>query len=501
MKRKFKDIIPPDKRSIRNIPLPARQNGDESIGAGHPSMDGIKPVHTTTHTRSAPVAHARPTKATSEVRDKPKGFTPSPEIEVVDDGHGSYGKFNPNKKHDWRIWIGIAAVLLIGVYFLSSYFARADIIISLTKHNVSLNDTTVPLNKVMYEAVTGDITKTVTVAANGSQKISKYATGTVVIYNSSNTVSQPLAINTRLETPDGHLFKTDKAVTVPAVKTVNGKKTAGSVEVNITADKPGEAYNLGLKDFTLVGFKGTANYENFYARSKTALAGGFVGTVPDIDQTELANTILSLKRSIDDGKKALIADKIKEIVSAAAEAEAVAGVPVVNDYIYIPETSIVEYSNVDTKQSKDGKSADVTISGKVTALVLSNASLSRYIKVAETADNDVDTRSASSTLPERYSGDFSNVTIKLPSGLTAKTLITSANMSSTNLTVTASGTASVFSTVDDKVLSAAVSHLSRDSALSIIKSLVDADTIEVKLKPWWFSTLPSSDNIRVIIEK
>ncbi|MBI5742756.1 MAG: hypothetical protein HZA25_02880 [Candidatus Niyogibacteria bacterium] len=50
--------------------------------------------------------------------------------------------------------------------------------------------------------------------------------------------------------------------------------TPGSIEVAVEADQAGEEYNVGLTDFTIPGFKGTARYTKFYGRSKTPMAGG-----------------------------------------------------------------------------------------------------------------------------------------------------------------------------------------------------------------------------------
>ena len=114
------------------------------------------------------------------------------------------------------------------------------------------------------------------------------ASGSVIVYNDYNKESQRLIKNTRFETLDGKIYRIRESVIVPGQKVIDGATVPGQAEVLVYADEPGAEYNKGLSDFTIPGFKGTARYGKFYARSKTDLQGGFSGTTKTIGAEELA---------------------------------------------------------------------------------------------------------------------------------------------------------------------------------------------------------------------
>ena len=109
------------------------------------------------------------------------------------------------------------------------------------------------------------------------KSVEEKARGQVVIYNAFSSEPQPLVASTRLEAPNGNIYRITSPVTVPGAKTENGKLVPQGIEVAVFADKPGEAYNLSLSDFSIPGFKGTSKFEKFYGRSKTEITGGVSG--------------------------------------------------------------------------------------------------------------------------------------------------------------------------------------------------------------------------------
>jgi hypothetical protein len=147
------------------------------------------------------------------------------------------------------------------------------------------------------------------VNGTGQAEVQNKASGTVVIFNTTSA-SQKLVATTRLETPEGLIFHINSAVTVPAQKTVAGVVTPGSVSVVATADAAGDEYNVGLKDFTIPGFKDTSKYENITAKSKTPMAGGFSGEQATIPTQTLASTTAELQNSL---KTSLSSDIVSQI--------------------------------------------------------------------------------------------------------------------------------------------------------------------------------------------
>jgi hypothetical protein len=115
--------------------------------------------------------------------------------------------------------------------------------------------------------------------ATGKKMVEKKASGKITVFNSYSSASQPLLIETRFAAPDGKIFKSTKVITVPGAKIVGGKIVPSSIEVNVVAEKAGEAYNIGPTKFTLIGFKGSPKYTGFFGESKDSMKGGFVGEV------------------------------------------------------------------------------------------------------------------------------------------------------------------------------------------------------------------------------
>lgn len=134
----------------------------------------------------------------------------------------------------------------------------------------------------------------------GMKEVSKKASGKIVIYNAYSSDSQMLIRRTRFETPDGKIYRISNTITVPGAEIKDGKIVPSSIEVEVFADKAGDEYNISLIDFTIPGFKGTARYSKFYARSKTEMAGGFIGVKQVATKEDVERVIESLKQQIKD---------------------------------------------------------------------------------------------------------------------------------------------------------------------------------------------------------
>ncbi len=153
--------------------------------------------------------------------------------------------------------------------------------------------------------------KTFTFEATGTSTSENFkARGTVVIYNNYGPQPQPLVATTRLLTPDGKLFRLVKRVTVPGMKTVDGKTVPGEVRAEVIADKPGEEYNIGPSEFTIPGFKGSPKYGKFTAKSDAPMVGGSTkgGTKTVVTEEDLKRA----KEEAEQKIKQLLADKLNE---------------------------------------------------------------------------------------------------------------------------------------------------------------------------------------------
>ncbi len=155
-------------------------------------------------------------------------------------------------------------------------------------------------NNLPLEVMTVSRKENGSLKSTGLKQISRKANGQIMIYNTYSSDPQLLVKNTRLETPDGKIYRTDKTITVPGTSVSEGKIIAGEIEATVFADQPGEKYNIGLVDFTIPGFKDSVKREKIYGRSKTEMKNGFVGETAVITENDINELQSQLKEKIKD---------------------------------------------------------------------------------------------------------------------------------------------------------------------------------------------------------
>ena len=165
--------------------------------------------------------------------------------------------------------------------------------------------------KLGFQALPISETDELVIPADTLKKVSERATGTITIFNAFSDKPQRLIKNTRFETPAGLIYRIGTSVTVPGKTEKNGRPVPGSVEAVVSADSPGAEYNIPLSDFTIPGFKtDPPRFAGFYARSKTAIEGGMLGTIktPSDGAIKTARASLrdSLRQEVAKDKQALV---------------------------------------------------------------------------------------------------------------------------------------------------------------------------------------------------
>ncbi len=133
-------------------------------------------------------------------------------------------------------------------------------------------------------------------ASKEKKSIQERARGTVMIFNKSSKSAQVLVASTRLEDPDGRIYRIPKSVIVPGYTMENGKVVPGSRETEVIADEAGSEYNIGLSDFTIPGFKGSSKFSTVFARSKTEMTGGAIGVRGVIAKKEVEDARAELHK-------------------------------------------------------------------------------------------------------------------------------------------------------------------------------------------------------------
>jgi len=260
------------------------------------------------------------------------------------------------RDYSWGMWLlaGISVVFL--VFSLSLVFSRAKITVEAKKMDLPI-DAAFNLTKtdgLIFEIATASGEETKIVTSETTVDFQRKATGQVLLYNTTNQ-DQKLLIETRLLTEDGKIFKTDKAVIMPK----GSADKPGSVKVGVTAEKAGEEYNVGLVDFKIFGFKGSAKYDKFYGRASLPLAGGLIGKRYTLTATEAEKLLIELK-------EALREKLIKQI-----------SLQTPSDYFVLPDIVFVDT----TTASFESETPEISVkaTGQVYAVILNEKNLSKEL--------------------------------------------------------------------------------------------------------------------------
>ncbi|PIR38374.1 MAG: hypothetical protein COV34_02080 [Candidatus Zambryskibacteria bacterium CG10_big_fil_rev_8_21_14_0_10_42_12] len=324
----MQDVIPKDKRSIRNIPIP----GSKRPKISKPHDD--EPDEPVTVSRSRKIPPPRQTKSK-------KVFV-----------------------------LGFILILILAIGGIMTVFGKTTLVITPKKAEASVNteitassDNSTP---VLFQMVELEDTLTKQVPATDEAYVEEQARGTVVVYNNFDEDDQRLITNTRFESPDGKIYRIRESIVVP------GKQgnTPGSVEVIVYADEPGEDYNISNATFTIPGFKGDPRYDAFYAETKTSISGGFIG-----QRKQIAEGVLNdAHQELDTTLRANLLGAIQ------------AQVP--KDLVVLEELVTITYE--DAPQKDNGDMTTIGRIGHIKAPLIQNKALAKEIARAHNVPTDIE---------------------------------------------------------------------------------------------------------------
>ncbi len=422
----MQDIISPERRSIRNISIDRPQ---QVGGNASPSTD----------------ESATPPETP---------FTP----------------FSPRRSRENRkwmrvgIWSGIGLVVAIILFVIvGSFFEGATVRVTPRHSLVNLDDTVVAgkaEGNVGYEVVEVPREESKEVPATGEERIERASSGTIVIYNDFDTNTQKLIKNTRFESSDGKIYRIRDSVTVPGQhKGADGKMVPGSVEAEVFADSPGEDYNIGLSDFTIPGFKEAKDprYDKFYARSKTPIAGGFVGTVKTASADVTATAKTELKTKLEQGGAASLEGVLPE------------------GFILLPDTVTVVFEDLPNADGTKDDTVLIRMKSATRGVAINGNDLAAYVASHRIPEYDNDTIEFE---------DASALSITLPKPITVAEIPETFELK-------LSGPANLIWTFDAENLKQDLSGIHRDLTDSVLSRYGAIEKADISIKPFWRRSMPS----------
>ncbi|MEX0930647.1 MAG: hypothetical protein WDZ79_03120 [Candidatus Paceibacterota bacterium] len=260
----MQDVVPPEKRSIRNVPLPKHRSEEPS---------GLPPK-----TPSQPT----PEKDTPQMEPIPRrsrrGFPM------------------------WGVWAVTVAALLVVIFAVSTLFTSATIVITPKQatHQISLPIAIGPEGDISFETVSVSESANMTVDTTGTESVTETAEGELTLYNEYTTSEFPLVVNTRFEAPNGNIYRSTQAVRIPGMSGDEGNRTPGTAVVSVRASEAGDSYNLTEGRLTIPGLEGEPSFKGVYAEVTSVISGGFEGERGVIDPGTRDRAEASLRSQLEE---------------------------------------------------------------------------------------------------------------------------------------------------------------------------------------------------------
>jgi hypothetical protein len=423
-KKIIRDVVP--KYSIREIPLPKDRKRNSDV-----------------HVKTLPQKHTLEEKQIPDLKRTSKT---------------SKKRRGPN----FILWGVVLVSLFVVVFALTAVFEGATIHVTPRSQNITIANSFVAKKsgapgELIYNSITVTGEKTATIPSSGNREVTKKATGVVVLYNNYSTAAQRLVAGTRLQAGNQLIYKTDKTITIP------GKTAAkpGSVEVVVTAENAGDNYNSDLTDFVAPAYKGGAKYTGIYGRSKTTLAGGYVGVESVINSEDL--------KKADQNLYGLLRNELIQ--------KAVAQVPA--DYILYDGASEMTIST--TTSPVDNTKATLTGKGTLKGVLLKKDDLTMHL-----IDKNIE-----ETQGEVFAKGIEKLVVQ---AVTPKTGFTSAEQ----ITFSVKGPLTVIWKYQTEALRQAFAGKLVSKTSEILKSFPNVERVDITIKPFWKKTLPKNkDRITV----
>ncbi|RMD61913.1 hypothetical protein D6833_07620 [Candidatus Parcubacteria bacterium] len=318
------DIRPAGRKGKSTAPAQGRKRGGRRVSVAQQTPAGQE--HAAQQEKDED--EAMPVKGSAEDALPPISHRPLTEVAAGESAleaaekHRRFLRIPALLKKKW-VWLPLAFVALFGVslWGFSKYFGTLEVTLRFERvawgHEADfVADKSVKEADVASRVIPAEVFTTVrdiskTFPASGKKFVSRKAVGTVTIYNAYSSRPQELVATTRFMTPDGKIFRLDHGVTVPGAEVKDGKIIPSSIEAPVTADKPGEEYNVGpIPKLSIPGFKGSPKYRGFYGELKHPTHGGFRGEKAVPTDEDIRTAKKKVREILEEALKTNVFDQI-----------------------------------------------------------------------------------------------------------------------------------------------------------------------------------------------
>lgn len=213
------------------------------------------------------------------------------------------------KRFTWKFWAlvsGFGALALFVLAYIFLPLAHIEVTLAAEKKNVDFSFTVdksytsvdTSAQTMPGQLVTVEASKSQDFTATGKKDAGTKATGTVTIHN-HNYSTDPFAVNAgaRVVTAGGLVYLTTTNITVPKYTKVGNVVTDGTVDVAVSANAPGEQYNVNGGNMTIPGLGAPA--ADIYATSGAAFSGGTTKKITFVTQTDINSAKEEMAKQIE----------------------------------------------------------------------------------------------------------------------------------------------------------------------------------------------------------
>jgi len=376
-----------------------------------------------------------------------------------------------------RNWLRIGGIIAIAlaIYYLGFVaFVRANIFITTKKttlpfsgvvladRNVSevkYSQAVIPANLFVFtESAEQNFIST------GKGRDERKAKGVITIYNNYSVSPQILVATTRFETPDHKIFRLDSRVVIPGAHKVNGKLVPSSIDVKVTADKPGEAYNIPpcqLPDckFTIPGFAGTSKFKGFYGVSSSSMKGGSSSAIPIVTSEDLKQAEDTIIQSLMKKIEADVKNKIPKDLTVKEGAK-----------------SSINITKINSDATVGDKRENFTVKGEgeVKVIAFKESDLNDYIqsRLDVQKEKEYEYYGSPAVTFQTVKPDFTKGTLKLV--IQAKQQLRYY--------------------LDPKSLKLKVLGKGKSELKTIFQNVPGVEKVDVKIRPFWIRRIPSASS-------
>ncbi len=360
----------------------------------------------------------------------------------------------------------IAFVLVLVILYL--FINKATVVLNINGKKIDKNQNVTfsnkpsdpPNNIIQAEFISVSEDGSVSTATTGKKEVGDKAKGTVTIFNNASS-SQTISAQTTVTSSNGLDFTLDKSVTVSSASgDIFSGTTPGKVNVNVTASKIGQEYNLPSNTKLTIGASTT-----MAAKNDNPFSGGTKKEVTVISKDDTAKLLQNLPKNLEQKAKDDLGKKIS------------------GDKILLPVFINTTFSKKAFDKNINDEAKQVTLNGSV-----------NFEGIAYNKNDAVNFANEvlKTSIPSDLTVDPNNIKVQVKDIKANNDKEVAANMTVVGILVPK---------IDEQKLSKQIAGKSFKNAQDVLEKLPQVSSVDIKLSfniPFFPKMLPfSSGNVKI----